>query len=72
MHGIEREPDEDGGATWDLHRLVDAFAQVCQAVAYAHSKGILHRDLKPSYLMLGEFGEVLVVDWGWPSLWMTS
>ena len=45
-------------------RMIDIFYQVCQGVAYAHSKGVLHRDIKPENVMLGEFGEVLVVDWG--------
>ena len=52
----------EGGLTF--HRLIDIFYQVCQGVAYAHSKGVLHRDIKPENVMLGEFGEVLVVDWG--------
>ena len=47
-----------------LHRLIDAFADICHAVAYAHARGVLHRDLKPANAMLGEHGEVLVLDWG--------
>lgn len=47
-----------------FRKLIDSFYQCCQAISYAHSKGVLHRDLKPENLMLGEYGEVLVVDWG--------
>ncbi|MBK9261368.1 MAG: SUMF1/EgtB/PvdO family nonheme iron enzyme [Polyangiaceae bacterium] len=49
---------------WTFRRLVDAFTRIVQAVAYAHRQGIVHRDLKPENLMVGEFGEVLVMDWG--------
>lgn len=44
--------------------LVKRLVDVCQAIDYAHSRGVLHRDLKPGNIMLGRFGETLVVDWG--------
>ncbi len=62
-----------GGTSWEEalrsgghERLfhLEVLQQVCHAVAFAHSRGILHNDLKPSNVMLGDFGEVLVMDWG--------
>ena len=44
--------------------LLRVFGQVCDAVAFAHAAGVIHRDLKPQNVMLGAFGEVLVLDWG--------
>ncbi len=49
---------------WTLYRLVNALATVARTVSFAHSRGVLHRDLKPDNLMVGEFGEVYVLDWG--------
>src|SRR5208282_2431225 len=48
----------------DRGRLVAVFEQVCQALAYAHTHGVIHRDLKPGNVMVGAFGEVQVMDWG--------
>ncbi|MEM7474459.1 MAG: protein kinase [Planctomycetota bacterium] len=48
----------------ELRELLRRFIDVCNAVAYAHERGVLHRDLKPGNVMLGKFGETLLVDWG--------
>ena len=47
-----------------LRRLVEVFRKACDAVAFAHAHGVVHRDLKPANVLLGEHGEVQVVDWG--------
>ena len=56
------EPGSESRAP--LRWLVGIFHQICEAVAFAHSRDVIHRDLKPDNVMLGDFGEVLVVDWG--------
>lgn len=55
------ESSDDG---FSLHRLMNIFTRICAAVAFAHSRGVIHRDLKPENVLIGEFDQVLVVDWG--------
>lgn len=57
---------------WSLPRLLRTLLQVCQGVDSAHQRGVVHRDLKPGNVMLGEHGEVLVLDWGVAALRRTG
>lgn len=59
-----QEGDESTLNEFGLRRLLDIFLQICQALEYAHARGVVHRDLKPANIMVGDFGEVLVMDWG--------
>jgi serine/threonine-protein kinase len=56
------EPKHPIGSS--IMALTRIFLSVCEAIAYTHSKGILHRDLKPDNIIVGKYGEVLILDWG--------
>ena len=63
-HQSARSKIDPGQRIVEFRELLGRFVDVCNAVAYAHSRGVLHRDLKPGNIMLGKYGETLVVDWG--------
>lgn len=60
----EQHPADGGQGSVAFRALLTRFVAVCNTVAYAHSRGVLHRDLKPDNIMLGPYGETLVLDWG--------
>jgi len=62
LAGLRAGSEADAAAT--RRRLLRAFADVCLALEFTHRNGIIHRDLKPANIMLGDFGEVYVLDWG--------
>jgi eukaryotic-like serine/threonine-protein kinase len=61
---ISEQYSSSQGKRLSLHELLDIFIKICDAISYAHSKGVLHLDLKPANIQIGEYGEVLICDWG--------
>ncbi|MGH7139844.1 MAG: protein kinase domain-containing protein, partial [Pirellulales bacterium] len=62
FHGAKET--NPGQRALEFRKLLARLVSVCQALEYAHSRGVIHRDVKPGNIMLGKFGETLVVDWG--------
>ena len=63
LRGI-RKADPEISRRFTLLRMLSIIQQVCLGMEYAHARGVIHRDLKPANVMLGDFGEVLILDWG--------
>ncbi|MGC4006226.1 MAG: protein kinase [Pirellulales bacterium] len=64
FHKGAGQSEDVGARNLRLRKLLQRFIDVCEAIDYAHTRGVLHRDLKPGNIMLGRHGETLVVDWG--------
>jgi len=61
--------DEATMAAFSLSRRIEIVVQTCQALAYAHARGVIHRDVKPENIWVGNFGEVVLLDWGVAKVW---
>ncbi len=64
LHELIDEIEPSTRTESDLFRMIQIMLKVCDAVSYAHSKGVLHRDLKPDNIMVGNYGQVYLMDWG--------
>ncbi|MCU1279757.1 MAG: Serine/threonine protein kinase PrkC, regulator of stationary phase, partial [bacterium] len=56
--------EEAVGKRFSRRRILTAFSQICLTAHYAHERGVVHRDIKPDNIMLGDYGEVYLLDWG--------
>lgn len=61
--------DQTAKTEWTLDRLIEILIQVGHALNYAHNHGVVHRDIKPANVVVGPFGEVLLLDWGLAKVW---
>jgi len=64
--------DQAAIQTYNLDRMLGLMIQVCNALAYAHAHGVVHRDVKPENILIGSFGEVMLLDWGVAKVWASE
>lgn len=69
VHGYTLREIFDYRERYDLGQLVDILIQVTRALECAHSNGVIHRDVKPENILIGPYGEVLLLDWGLAKVW---
>lgn len=72
VHGYTLREVLDYRERYDLTQLINVIEQVAQALSYAHSKGVIHRDVKPENVLVGPFGEVVILDWGLAKVWQSA
>ena len=61
--------DQAARDAFPLRKLLDIAINIAQALAYSHVRGVIHRDIKPENIWVGNFGEVIVLDWGVAKVW---
>ena len=70
FRNVEAQEQGDEGISsshnpeFEFRRLLANFVSICKTIAYTHNRGVVHRDIKPANVMIGRFGEAVVVDWG--------
>ncbi|MBL6689733.1 MAG: serine/threonine protein kinase [Pseudomonadales bacterium] len=69
VHGYTLREVLDYRERYDLGQMLSIIIQVGQALAYAHTHGVIHRDIKPENILVGPYGEVLLMDWGLAKVW---
>jgi len=69
VHGYTLREIMDYRERYDLTQLIEVIEQIAQALAYAHAHGVAHRDIKPENILVGPYGEVVLLDWGLAKVW---
>lgn len=69
VHGYTLREIMDYRDRYDLTQLIEVIEQIARALAYAHAHGVAHRDIKPENILVGPYGEVLLLDWGLAKVW---